>query len=271
MMGVRETEFAQLVEWNDKLLGMIAGESVVNLELLWRVLIFLFGLDSIVIYESNPNHGFYESFGFATSLAKKTPDFGDCGDLVHAAFEENRPQSKQLEEPLADGKTLVDAIAAIPVVIEESKKVITIYKRLEVHQHELVEGYAFDSYQLHLYNSVITGLIRLHTQNKQLALQQEQIVEQQAKLSQHRDSVVQSRRRIELAAVAAGVFALLEGLSAAIGMLKESTAVDIFQGLLIIAVLVLILGAAVRLAKLDGRADSVMDWLRALRKFFRRK
>lgn len=271
MMGVREQEFARLVEWNDKLLGMLAGENVINLELLWRVLIFLFGLDSIVIYESNHKHGFHESFGFATSLVKKTPSFEDCGDLVQAAFAENKPQSKQLEEPVSNGTTLVDAIAAIPVVIEESKKVITIYKRLEVPQLELVEGYAFDSYRLQLYNSVINGLIRLHAQNKQLAVQQDQIAEQQMRLSQNRDSVVRSGRHITLAAIAAGLFALLEGLSAAIGILKDSTVVDVLQGLLVIAVLVLIFGTAVRLAKFDKRADSMLGWLQALKRLFKPK
>lgn len=235
-----DKDFAKFIEKNGEVLRMLASESSAKLDTLWRVLVYIFEFNYLSVYETNDGTTYRKSFECDRSPLKKLPEYEDLIGLMESAFARDRAESSQREEIVRDSLLLVEAIAAIPLVIENEKKVLVICRQVEKPKDEVIHGYVFDGYKLQLYLSVIRNFVRVHEQQKQLRESYEQ-------LTQSRREITHSKNQIKLAAIAAGVFALLEGLSSTIGIIKESSLVNITQGLLIMLILVFLIAGGARL------------------------
>jgi hypothetical protein len=235
MKQALDQEFAKFSEKSAEVLRTIAGEGAVQLETLWKVLVYIFELNYLALYDKNDGEinfkGIYE---FERNPLKEFPRHDHLAGLLKSAFEQSKPKSRQKERELKDGMLLVEAVAAIPMLIDGTKKVLVICKHLEIPKAEVVEGYVFDSYKLQLYLSVIKSFVRIHEQQKQLIQSKSQIIEQQRQLVQNKSQIGVGR----LAAIAGGIFALLEGLDAIIGVFKASSIWEVVMGLITIGLLV---------------------------------
>jgi hypothetical protein len=228
-----DRDFARFIEKNGEVLKMLASESSAKLDTLWRVLVYIFDFNYLSVYEVNDGTTYRKSFECDRSPLKELPGHEDLIVLMQSAFKRDRPEATQKEEIVKGNLLLVEAIAAIPLVIDNEKRILIICKQLEKPKDEVIHGYVFDGYKLQLYLSVIRNFVRVH--------------EQQQQLLQSHKQISQSKNQIKLAAIAAGVFALLEGLSSTIGIIKESSLLNVTQGLLIMLVLVFLIAGGVRM------------------------
>lgn len=235
-----DKDFARFIEKNGEVLKMIASESSANLDTLWRVLAYIFEFNYLSVYETNDGTTYRKSFECDRSPLKELPEHEDLIGLMQSAYARDKAESTQKEEIVKGNILLVEAIAAIPLVIDDDKKILIICKQLEKPKDEVIYGYVFDGYKLQLYLSVIRNFVRVHEQQKQLRLSHEQLMQSHKQINQ-------SKNQIRLAAIAAGVFALLEGLSSTIGIIKESSLLNVTQGLLIMLVLVFLIAGGVRM------------------------
>ena len=235
-----DKDFARFIEKNGEVLKMLASESSANLDTLWRVLVYIFEFNYLSVYETDDGITYRRSFECDRSPLKELPAHEDLTGLMQSAFKRDRPEATQKEKIAKGNLLLVEAIAAIPLVIDNEKKILIICKQLEKSKDEVIYGYVFDGYKLQLYLSVIRNFVRVHEQQKQLRLSHEQLIQSHKQINQ-------SKNQIKLAAIAAGVFALLEGLSSTIGIIKESSFLNVTQGLLIMLVLVFLIAGGVRL------------------------
>jgi len=227
-----DKDFAKFSERSAEVLRTIAGERTVQLETLWKVLVYIVELNYLALYDKNNNGiNFRVIYEFERNPLKEIPQYDNCAGLVRAAFEQNKPKSRQRERELKDGMLLVEAIAAIPLVVDNTKKVLVICKHLVIPKIKVVEGYVFDSYTLQLYLSVIKSFVRIHEQQKQL---------------------IQNKGQIgigRLAAIAGGIFALLEGLEAIIGIFRTPSILEVMMGLITMGLLIFFAFVIFRLGK----------------------
>ena len=207
---------------------------------MWRVLVYIFEFNYLSVYEANDGTTYRKSFECDRSPLKELPEYENLLGLMQSAYARDKAESTQKEEIVKSNLLLVEAIAAIPLVIDNEKKILIICKQLEKPKDEVIHGYVFDGYKLQLYLSVIRNFVRVHEQQKQLRLSHEQLI-------QNQKQITHSKNQIRLAAIAAGVFALLEGLSSTIGIIKESSLLNVTQGLLIMLVLVFLIAGGVRM------------------------
>lgn len=235
-----DKDFARFIEKNGEVLKMLASESSAKLDTLWRVLVYIFEFNYLSVYETNDGTTYRRSFECDRSPLRELPEHEDLIGLMQSAFKRDKAESTQKEELVKDNLLLVEAIAAIPLVIDNDRKILIICKHLEKPKDEVIHGYVFDGYKLQIYLSVIRNFVRVHEQQKQLRLSHEQLIQSHKQINQ-------SKNQIRLAAIAAGVFALLEGLSSTIGIIKESSLLSVTQGLLIMLVLVFLIAGGVRL------------------------
>jgi hypothetical protein len=225
---------------NGEVLKMLASESSAKLDTLWRVLVYIFEFNYLSVYETNDGTTYRKSYECDRSPLQELPEYEDLIGLMQSAYARDKAESTQKEEIVKGKLLLVEAIAAIPLIIDNNKKILVICKQLEKPKDEVIHGYVFDGYKLQLYLSVIRNFVRVHEQQKQLRLSHEQ-------LTQSQKQITHSRNQIRLAAIAAGVFALLEGLSSTIGIIKESSLLNVTQGLLIMLVLVFLIAGGARM------------------------
>jgi hypothetical protein len=235
-----DKDFARFIEKNGEVLKMLASESSAKLDTLWRVLVYIFEFNYLSVYETNDGTTYRKSYECDRSPLKELPEHEDLIGLMQSAYARDKAESTQKEEIVKGNLLLVEAIAAIPLVIDNEKKILIICKQLEKSKDEVIHGYVFDGYKLQLYLSVIRNFVRVHEQQKQLRQSHEQLMQSHKQINQ-------SKNQIRLAAIAAGVFALLEGLSSTIGIIKESSLVNVTQGLLIMLVLVFLIAGGVRM------------------------
>ncbi|GEM_PF-4801771 len=251
-----DKDFARFIEKNGEVLKMLASESSAKLETLWRVLVYIFDFNYLCLYDANDGMNFHKNFECDRSLLKEIPKYELFFDLMKSAVDNDKAESAQQEEILKDDLLLVEAVAAIPLLINDVPKVLIICKQLEKNRVEVVQGYVFDNYKLQLYLSVIRNFVRVHEQQRQLNQNYEQLKQSHEQLKQSherlllsQEQLMQGKTQITLAAIAFGVFALLEGLSSAIGILKESSWLNVAQGFAIILFMVFFIAAIVRLWK----------------------
>jgi hypothetical protein len=244
-----DRDFARFIEKNGEVLKMLASESSAKLETLWRVLVYIFDFNYLCLYDANDGMNFRKNFECDRSLLKEIPKYELFFDLMKSALDHDKAESAQQEEILKDDLLLVEAVAAIPLFISGTPKVLIICKQLEKKRVEVVQGYVFDNYKLQLYLSVIRNFVRVHEQQRQLSQNYEQLKQSHERLLLSQEQLMQGKTQITLAAIAFGVFALLEGLSSAIGILKESSWLNVIQGFAIILFLVFFSAAIVRLWK----------------------
>lgn len=263
MMESLDKDFRIFIEKNGEVLKMLASESSAKLETLWRVLVYIFDFNYLCIYDKNDGANYRKSYECDRSPLKELPQYGNFVDLLKSAFDHDKAESAQQETILRDNLLLVEAIAAIPLVINDTSKVLIICQHLEKTKDEVVHGYVFDNYKLQLYLSVIKNFVRVHEQQRQLAQSHEQLHQSHAllkqshdqlkqshdQLKQSQDQLTRSKNQITLAAVAAAVFALLEGLSSVIGIIRDSSWLYVAQGLAIILFLVFFIAVIIRLWK----------------------
>src|SRR5574341_585329 len=235
-----DKDFARFIEKNGEVLKMLASESSAKLDTLWRVLVYIFEFNYLSVYETNDGTTYRKSYECDRSPLQELPEYEDLIGLMQSAYARDKAESTQKEEIVKGKLLLVEAIAAIPLIIDNNKKILVICKQLEKSKDEVIHGYVFDGYKLQLYLSVIRNFVRVHEQQKQLRQSHEQLMQSQKQITH-------SRNQIRLAAIAAGVFALLEGLSSTIGIIKESSLLNVTQGLLIMLVLVFLIAGGVRM------------------------
>jgi signal transduction histidine kinase len=164
-----DMNFAKFIERNAEALKKMASESSANFSMLWAVLVYIFDLNCLYIYQTDDGENFQKNIAFTRDLIGEEPGHDNLKKLMRSAFEENKAKSIQTEEILGDDiYRIVEATAAIPLVIDNIQKVLIIYKRLFKPKDEVVGGYVFDSYRLELYLSVIRVFIRVHEQERQI-------------------------------------------------------------------------------------------------------
>ncbi len=215
-----DREFPRFAEKNAEALRAITSGSSSDLGMWWVVLCYIFEFSCLYVYDTDDGASYRESYGFDRFLLKDPPPPEELNELMRSAFQENKPKSRQSEEKLHGNLLLVEAIAAIPLVIDNAKKIIVICKQLKTSQNEAIAGYVFDSYKLQLYLPVIKNFVLTHEQRRQL---------------------MQSRSIIKfgtMTAIAAGVLALMEGLSSTIDLFKGASFLEVAGGLGLIGVLV---------------------------------
>jgi len=249
MIESLDKDFRIFIEKNGEVLKMIASESSAKLETLWRVLVYIFDFNYLCIYDKNDGANYRKSYECDRSPLKELPKYESFADLLKSAFEHDKAESAQQETILRDNLLLVEAIAAIPLVINDTPKVLIICQHLEKTKDEVVQGYVFDNYKLQLYLSVIKNFVRVHEQQRQLVQSHEELQRSHEQLLQSQEQLIRSKNRITLAVIAAAVVALLEGLSSIIGILKDSSWLHVAQGLGVILFLVSLIAAAIRLWK----------------------
>jgi signal transduction histidine kinase len=171
-----DKDFRIFIEKNGEVLKMIASESSAKLETLWRILVYIFDFNYLCIYDIKDGINFHKSFECDRSLLREIPKFENFFDLMRSALAHGRAESVQQEEILEGNLLLVEAVAAIPLTINDSTKVLIICKQLEKPIDEVVQGYVFDSYKLQLYLSVINEFVRVSEQSRQL-IQKEKLAE----------------------------------------------------------------------------------------------
>lgn len=219
MLEPLDRDFARFVEKNAEVLKMIANESAADIETLWKVLVYIFDFNYLAVYEINHRDSSYE---FYKSPIKEIPILEDYVELIDSAIFENRAKSLQKEEETRNGMLLVEALAAIPFVIDQTQKILIICKQMEKSKAEVISGYEFDGYKLQLYLSVIKNFVRVHESKRQITAG-------------------------KLATIALGIFASLEGLGAIIGILKGSSVLDITEGFVGIMFLIFVVAVSAQL------------------------
>jgi hypothetical protein len=218
--------FARFAEKNAEAIRAIESGRRSDLGMAWVLLTYIGELNGIYIYDTQDGTGYRENYEFERQLLRNAPQPEELFDLMKAAFDEDKPKSRQREEKLNNNMLFVEAFAAIPLVIDKTKKILLICKQLEATKDEVAESYVFDSYTLKLYVSVIRHFVLAHEQQRQLT---------------------QSKNLIKfgsMAAIAAGVLALLEGLSSTVELFKGASFGEVAGGLTIIGILVF-LGIAI--------------------------
>jgi hypothetical protein len=234
MKASSDKDFARFVEKNAEAMRAITSGSSSDLGVWWVVLAYIFEFNGLYVYDTDDGAEYHESYEFERYPLKGTLRNAELTELMKAAFKENKPQSREREERLNGNTLRVEAVAAIPLVIDNAKKILVICKQLEKPKDEVAEGYVFDSYKLHLYLPVIKNFILAHEQRRQL---------------------VQSKSIIKfgtMAAIAAGVLALMEGLSSTIDLFKGASFLEVAGGLGIIGVLVFV-GTAILQMAISGK------------------
>ncbi len=227
MKETLDKDFAKFVERNPEVLGMLNnGRATTNLSSLWVVLVYIFDFNCLYVYEQDKNGGFSQSLGLKRDLLGTEPIYKNYFWLMKSAFEEDEAKSTQEEEGLKDNMVFVQAIAAVPLVIDNAKKVVVFCKQLIKPQSEVVEGYVFNGYEIERFMSIIKIVMRVQGLEKQL---------------------VKNKRQIsigKLAVVVGGVLALLQGLDSVIGIIKDFSIWHVAEGLIAI-ILLAILGFAI--------------------------
>ncbi|MDZ7360946.1 MAG: ATP-binding protein [candidate division KSB1 bacterium] len=171
-----DTSFAQFIEKNVEALRTVASASSSDLGMLWVVLVYIFDFNCLYLYETDDGINFRKTAAFKRDLLDVEPKYEDFASLMKSAFEAGKAKSTQREEALKNKMLFVEAIAAIPLVINNTKKILVICKQLVKSKDEVVGGYIFDVYKLELYLSVIRIFVRVHEQERQL-LQSEKLAE----------------------------------------------------------------------------------------------
>lgn len=227
-----DKDFAKFVERNSAVLGMLADErATTNLATLWVVLVYIFDFNCLYIYEENENGSFSQSLGLKRDLLGPEPIYKDYFWLMKSAFEEDKAKSTQDEEGLKDNMVFVQAIAAVPLVIGDAKRVMVFCKQLIKPQSEVVEGYVFNSYEIERYMSIIKIVMRVQGLERQF---------------------IRDKRKInlgKLVAVVGGVFALLQTLESVMDIFRGFSALHLAEGLITILLLVICGVAIIRLWK----------------------
>ena len=175
--------FARYIEKNAEALRAMADDNTSNLGMFWVVLVYIFDFNSLYIYE-RVQEGFRKSAEFTRDSIGDELRYENFAWLMEAAFAENKAKTSQKEEALTDQALYVEAIAAIPLVIDNEKKVLVLCKQLVQSKDEAMESYVFDSYQLELYSSVIRIFIRIHELERQQKKALEALVLQSQKLAE---------------------------------------------------------------------------------------
>jgi len=169
-----DASFAKFIEKNYEAFKAIASEGSADLGMLCMVLTYIFDFICLYVYEPDGGNNFRKRIAFKRDLLDTEPKYEDFARLIKSAFDEDKAISTQKEETIKDNLIFVEAIAAIPLIIDNSKKILVICKQLVKSKDEVVGGYVFDSYKLELYLSVIRIFVRVHEQEGQL-LQSEKL------------------------------------------------------------------------------------------------
>lgn len=175
--------FARYLDKNADALRTMAGDNASNLGMLWVVLVYVFDFNSLYIYEPAPE-GFRRSAEFARDSIGDELRYENFAWLLEAAFNEDKAKTSQKEEALPHEAVYVEALAAIPLVIDNTKKILLLCKQLVLSKEEVIGGYVFDSYKLELYLSVVRVFIRIHELESQQKKTLEALVRQSQKLAE---------------------------------------------------------------------------------------
>jgi len=251
-----DRDFPKFIEKNGEVLKMIASDSSAKLETLWRVLVYIFDFNYLCLYDTLDGATYHKNFECDRSPLKAIPPLEDFADLMKSVYQRDKAESTQKEEELYDNILLVEALAAIPLVIDKTKKILLICKQLQKSKDEVAQGYIFDSYKLQLYLSVIKSFVQIHEQQKQLQ---------------------QSKSLISLgtwAALAGGILASLEVISSIIECMRNFQGysfLEMVEGLSIVALLVFFIAATIRLLMSKIPVKFFANWPGTLAKAFRKK
>jgi len=171
-----DRSFAKFIEKNAEALRTATRKGASDLDMLCIILGFLFDFNFLYIYETTEGEKFHRSNEFKKSPYTEEPQYEGFVQLIKSAFQTNKVASLQKEESLKDNMLLVHAIAAVPLAINNIKRVLVVCKQLIKAKDEVIEGFIFDSYELERYLSVIEIFVRIHEQDRQL-IQSEKLAE----------------------------------------------------------------------------------------------
>jgi signal transduction histidine kinase len=163
-----ETSFAKYIEKNAKRLHAIANESSADLSLLWGMLVYIFDFNGLYVYDTDDGCRFRRMTSLHRDPEGDRLSYDQFESLMKTACADDKPVSTQKEATLHDDVVSVEAMAAIPLVIDGQRKILVLFKKLQVPRGEVVVNFVFNSYQLELYLSVITVFTRAHEQERQL-------------------------------------------------------------------------------------------------------
>lgn len=156
------------IEKNVEALRTATDKGASDIDMLCVVLGFLFDFNFLYIYETNDGINFHKNNEFKKSPLSETPKFDDYIELLKAAFQESKATSIQKEEKLKDNILLVNAIAAIPLFVDNTQKILIVCKQFTGSMEEVFQDFVFNSYELERYLSVIKIFSQVHEKERQL-------------------------------------------------------------------------------------------------------
>ncbi|NIR49084.1 hypothetical protein GWN42_15545, partial [candidate division KSB1 bacterium] len=137
------------------------------LAMLWVMLLHAFDLNAVWVVTKTHDQ-WEEVCKFEKDLKKPAPNLGDFHLLMESAYSGGQPYSTQPDELLKDGRVFVEALAAIPIEYDDSRKILVVYKQLTLPESEFKREFVFTSYILRDYMSLVDTYVRVHEQNRKL-------------------------------------------------------------------------------------------------------
>jgi len=226
-------EFHQFLQKHATALSAPVHNATLHLEIVWDFLAYILELNYLCLYETEEYIHFHPTYEVARGLQKQILPEPELQEMMRSAHALRQPKSMQIETALAGERYFVQAYAAIPLLVAKRRQVAVICKQLELPAEEVRQGYVFNSYELERHMAVIKNFVR--------------VPEQQMQIADDRKKLNLSK----LAVAAGGVFALLEGLSSIISMIKESSFFEVAEGMGAIILLIFLGGVIVRLLRTD--------------------
>lgn len=150
-------------------LRTITSASSGDAGLLWIILPELFELNTLYVLERKSKNKFkVRTRSKRTNLFKTTLDLKKCSSLFEHSYLKKCRMADQVEIQKSSDEYFVEAMASIPLIIQNQIRIIAIHKQLILPKKQVEERYILDSYLVEFIELVIRAFLTVGEKEREL-------------------------------------------------------------------------------------------------------